>query len=107
MGLEKQRKNDCWIESVCHGSFRVFSVYSLISRFIGEEVALGLRRAGYEVYGLVRSKEKAQFLMENEVYPVVGDLDDPNTYINVAKECNVYIHTAFDWKSYEVLRILV
>lgn len=40
--------------------------------------------------------------MENEVFPVIGNLDDPNTYIDVAKECTVYIHTAFDWKNYEV-----
>lgn len=51
------------------------------SGFIGEEVALGFRRAGHRVYGLVRSPEKAAWLAFNEITPVVGDLLKPGSYI--------------------------
>ncbi|RUS16959.1 hypothetical protein BC937DRAFT_90603 [Endogone sp. FLAS-F59071] len=53
------------------------------SGFIGEEVALGFRRAGHRVYGLVRSPEKAAWLAFNEITPVVGDLLKPASYIEV------------------------
>ncbi|RUP06370.1 hypothetical protein BC936DRAFT_140349 [Jimgerdemannia flammicorona] len=50
------------------------------SGFIGEEVAFGFRRAGYHVFGLVRTQEKADKLAFNEITPVLGDLMKPETY---------------------------
>jgi len=70
------------------------------SGFIGEEVCLCLRRAGHQVVGLVRSKEKAQTLLENEIDVVIGDLLKPDSYINAAQEAEVLIHTAADYGNY-------
>jgi nucleoside-diphosphate-sugar epimerase len=43
---------------------------------IGFPVARAFRRAGYKVYGLVRSEEKAHKLALEEIIPVVGDVKD-------------------------------
>ena len=66
------------------------------SGYIGSSVALACRRAGHDVFGLVRSKEKARELARNEIRPVVGTLQNPETYLSFARHCAVLIHTAFD-----------
>lgn len=66
------------------------------SGYIGSAVALACRRAGHDVFGLVRSAEKSRELVRNEVRPVVGTLQNPDSYLSVAKHCSVLIHTAFD-----------
>lgn len=66
------------------------------SGYIGTAVALACRRAGHEVFGLVRSAEKGRTLAQNEVRPVVGSLQDAESYLPVARNCSVLIHTAFD-----------
>jgi len=71
------------------------------SGYIGEEVALGLRRAGHQVFALVRSEEKAKNLVKNEVVPVIGDLVKPETYKQIVENCEVVVHTAQDIKKYE------
>jgi len=68
--------------------------------FIGEEVCLGLRRAGHEVYALVRDEKKATTLMQNEVLVTVGDLEKPAGWLAVAKECEILIHTAADYSQF-------
>jgi len=73
------------------------------SGFIGEEVALALRRAGHTVYGLVRDEKKGKVLAENEVRLVIGDLADKKSYIDVAKTCSVLIHTAADYAKFAEL----
>jgi nucleoside-diphosphate-sugar epimerase len=64
--------------------------------YIGSSVALACRRAGHEVFGLVRSASKARKLTRHEVRVVVGSLQNPDSYLGVARECSVLIHTAFD-----------
>jgi len=71
------------------------------SGFIGEEVALGLRRAGFEVYGLVRNEEKGKYLKDNEVNVVIGDLLNPESYIEICRQCSIIVHTAADYANYE------
>lgn len=66
------------------------------SGYIGSAVALACRRAGHDVFGLVRSAEKGKELVRNEVRPVVGTLQNPESYLSVAKHCSVLIHTAFE-----------
>ena len=66
------------------------------SGYIGSSVAFACRRAGHDVFGLVRSKEKARELASNEIRPVVGTLQNPETYLGFARHCAVLIHTAFD-----------
>lgn len=71
--------------------------------YIGFNVALALRRAGHEVWGLVRTSDKAGALAENEVRPVLGDMERPQSYSRVAEQCSVLIHTANDRQSREAL----
>jgi NAD(P)-dependent dehydrogenase (short-subunit alcohol dehydrogenase family) len=51
-----------WSEWVVDNTGR----FSNKESFIGQEVALGLRRAGYQVYALVRTLEKGETLLNNE-----------------------------------------
>jgi len=73
------------------------------SGFIGQAVAIGFRRAGYQVYGLVRSAEKGRELALNEVNVVIGDVTKPETYLDVARKCSVLIHTAVDYTNYDTV----
>ncbi|HLB82755.1 MAG TPA: NAD-dependent epimerase/dehydratase family protein [Gemmatimonadales bacterium] len=65
--------------------------------YIGFAVATALRRAGHLVWGLVRSDSKASRLARHEVQPVIGDLAEPKSYSQVACDCPVLVHTAFDY----------
>jgi len=65
--------------------------------YIGFSVATALRRAGHRVWGLARSEQKGRRLAQHEIHPVIGDLADPKTYADVAAECAVLVHTAFDY----------
>jgi len=67
--------------------------------FIGFAVAAALRRAGYRVRGLARSETKARRLLQHEIEPVIGDLADPKTYLDVASECALLVHTGFDYSA--------
>ena len=71
--------------------------------YIGFNVALAFRRAGHEVWGLVRTSQKAGALAENEIRPVLGDMERPQSYSKVAEQCSVLIHTAIDRQSKEEL----
>jgi len=71
------------------------------SGYIGQAVAIGLRRAGHQVYGLVRDQAKGHHLALNEVNVVVGDILKVDSYRRVAEECSVIIHTAVDYGNYE------
>lgn len=64
--------------------------------YIGFNVALAFRRAGYEIWGLTRSREKARLLLQSEIHPVIGSLDEPKTYRKTADNCAVLIHCASD-----------
>jgi nucleoside-diphosphate-sugar epimerase len=65
-------------------------------------VTLALRRAGHEVWGLVRSPDKAVKLTRHEIHPVIGSIEDASTYLPVAERCNVLVHAADDKSNSEV-----
>src|SRR6266700_3702383 len=67
--------------------------------YIGFAVSAALRRAGYRVRGLARSETKARRLAQHEIEPVIGDLADPKTYLDVASECALLVHTGFDYSA--------
>jgi len=67
--------------------------------YIGSAVAVALRCAGYRVSGLARSESKTRRLVQHEIEPVIGDLADPKTYLDVASECALLVHTAFDYSA--------
>jgi nucleoside-diphosphate-sugar epimerase len=64
--------------------------------YIGFEVASALGRAGYEVWGLARSPEKATALAAAEIRPVLGTLQNPGDWREAAEECSVLVHAAAD-----------
>jgi nucleoside-diphosphate-sugar epimerase len=67
--------------------------------YIGFNVAAAFRRAGHEVWGLIRDQEKAQALAKCEVRPVVGTMVQPEGYQAIIEECSVLIHAAADSRS--------
>ena len=62
--------------------------------YVGFNVASAFRRAGYEVWGLARSEEKARMLVQNEIHPVIGSMQKPESYSKTAEECSILVHTA-------------
>src|SRR5439155_19944963 len=67
--------------------------------YIGFAVAAALRRAGHRGRGLVRREAKARRLVQHEIEPVIGDLADPKTYLDVASDCALLVSTAFDYSA--------
>lgn len=65
--------------------------------YIGSAVSAAFARAGHEVYGLARSKEKWTRLAAAEVTPVPGTLGDPASYVATADACQVLIHCAVEY----------
>lgn len=70
--------------------------------YIGFAVAQALRRAGHEVWGLVRSEQKAAELARHEILSVIGSMQKPDSYLSVAAECSVLVHAAVDYTSGEL-----
>jgi len=64
--------------------------------YVGFNVAAAFRRAGYEVWGLTRSWEKASMLLRQEIQPIIGSLQEPDSFTGIAAESDVIIHTAID-----------
>ncbi len=54
--------------------------------YIGHAVAAACSQAGHDVFGLVRSKEKAPKLEASEVEPIIGHLEEPSSYAPIATE---------------------
>jgi len=64
--------------------------------FIGFNVAKAFRREGYQVFGLTRSEKSIHKLMRNEIIPIVGQLQEPESFRKVAEKSDLIIHTALD-----------
>lgn len=69
------------------------------SGYIGFNVASAFRRAGHEVWGLVRSEKKAHTIAMNEICPVIGSMQHPESYQPIAEQCAVLIHAAVDYQA--------
>ncbi|MEW6443011.1 MAG: NAD-dependent epimerase/dehydratase family protein [bacterium] len=67
--------------------------------YIGFSVACAFRRAGHEVWGLARGMDKARLLTRNEICPVLGSMQDPDSFKAVAEDCSVIIHAAADFRA--------
>jgi len=59
--------------------------------FIGGATALALRKAGHQVYGLVRDEKQKAELLQNEIIPVLGDLSDIKGFASTLDKVNVVI----------------
>jgi len=59
--------------------------------YIGFGVALSFRRHGYQVYGLIRHESQSSKLIQNEIFPVIGNMNDPTTYQHYLDQCSIII----------------
>ena len=66
--------------------------------YIGFSVAQAFRRAGHQVWGLTRSTTKAMALEQQEIRPVIGSLQQADSYEAIAAQCTVLIHCAADYQ---------
>lgn len=66
------------------------------SGYIGQAVARAFRAKGHTVYGLVRTEEDAILQSLDEIWPIVGDLQNPDSYSKILAEVEVVAHCAFD-----------
>lgn len=66
------------------------------SGYIGHAVAKAFRNKGHTVFGLVRSEEDKHLLSLNEIWPVEGNLAQPESYQAILEEVEVAVHCAFD-----------
>lgn len=64
--------------------------------WVGSIVVQELLQAGHEVYGLVRSPEKADALTATGARAVLGTLDDLDLLARTAAQSDAVIHTAFN-----------
>ncbi|MGA9853486.1 MAG: NAD-dependent epimerase/dehydratase family protein [Gammaproteobacteria bacterium] len=69
------------------------------SGYVGFAAACALRRAGHEVYGLVRREESRVLLQRAEIHPVLGNYPASFDMQDVIERCAVLIHAAADYKS--------
>jgi nucleoside-diphosphate-sugar epimerase len=69
------------------------------SGYIGHAVAKAFRAKGHTVYGLVRSQEDAHLLSLEDIWPIMGDLEQPESYRKTLDEVEVVVHCAFDYSS--------
>jgi len=62
--------------------------------YIGFAVASAFAAKGHQVMGLVRSPEKAKKIAAFEIQPIIGSMNDPDSYASVARSCQLFIHCA-------------
>ena len=67
--------------------------------YIGFNVAKVFRNEGYKVYGLTRSGKNAKKLERNEIIPVLGSMQSPNSYRRELEDSNIIIHAAADYNA--------
>lgn len=64
--------------------------------YVGSHVARAFRRAGHEVWGLVRSEARGQGLAREEIRLVPGTLQQSASWLAVAESCSTLVHCAVD-----------
>src|SRR5437667_2377232 len=62
--------------------------------YVGSAIAARIARAGHEVFGLTRRPERAGALEALGIKPVIGDLEEPPTFLSALKNCDAVIHAA-------------
>lgn len=63
-----------------------------ISGYIGGTIAVKLREKGYEISGLVRSKEKQRMLEERGFETLLSDIHDVSRYETAINQSDIIIH---------------
>jgi nucleoside-diphosphate-sugar epimerase len=67
--------------------------------YIGSAVLEAFVRAGHHVDALVRNREKANAIQARGAHAILGDLAQPDTYVEAADAADGVIHTAIDHSS--------
>jgi len=67
------------------------------SGYIGSAVAAELAAAGHDVLGLVRSESRGVRGAIHEVRPVIGSIENPDTWADAAAHCQILIHCAAEF----------
>ena len=70
--------------------------------YIGFNVAKKFRTNGNTVYGLTRSEDKKEKLYKEEIIPVIGNMSNTETFIHIAKKCDLIIHAAVEYSEQSV-----
>jgi nucleoside-diphosphate-sugar epimerase len=65
-----------------------------VTGYIGGSLANRLIENGHEVFGLVRTEEKASLIKHLGIHPIIGTLDSRDVLIEAAKSTNATINTA-------------
>lgn len=65
--------------------------------YIGQAVAKAFRAKGHTVYGLVRTEEDEHLLSLDEIWPILGSLEHPESYTSILQEVEVAVHCAFNF----------
>jgi nucleoside-diphosphate-sugar epimerase len=71
--------------------------------YIGSIISEKLLQAGHEVVGLVRSEASAKTLEKQGIESFYGDLNKPESLVDVARKADGVIHTAFDLDAHDFL----
>jgi len=64
--------------------------------YLGAAIAARLVKTGYEVHGLTRRKERADALSAFGVRPLVGDLNELESFLSDLKNCDAVVHVALE-----------
>lgn len=64
--------------------------------YLGSAIAARMVRAGHDVYGLTRDLAGMPALESLGVRPVVGDLNDAESWLGILQNCDTVVHAAFD-----------
>lgn len=72
------------------------------SGYIGQAVAKAFRAKGHTVFGLVRSKASANLLSHDEIWPIIGDMNNPDSYSSIIDQVEVIVHCAADFSDKSV-----
>lgn len=60
--------------------------------YIGLGIALGLRRSGFHVYGVIRNSHHSTFLVQNEIEPIVVEsFDKVDLFADQLTKCSVIV----------------
>lgn len=62
--------------------------------FIGKHLLKGLEDKGYKLYLLILPEESKSFFTGCNIEWVVGDLNDPGSYLDALSKCSMVIHMA-------------
>jgi len=68
--------------------------------FIGNGIATLFASEGWQVYGLARSEEKATSLRKQEIIPVIGKAQEPESYKAALESADVIIEALADYQDH-------